>query len=84
MSEYIATFHTHLAALLACRALDTLGVNAKMMPVPRAVSSSCGTCVRYSASRPHAETMGEDAESIYIVCGGKKEEYELVTSFDGE
>ena len=49
MNDYIATFHTHLAAIMAHRALGALNISARMMPVPRALSSSCGTCVRYSA-----------------------------------
>ena len=46
MKEYIATFHTHLSALMTSRSLTGLGVQARMMPVPRKLSSSCGTCVR--------------------------------------
>lgn len=80
MNEYIATFHTHLAAIMAHRALGALGVSARMMPVPRSVSSSCGTCVRYSADGAHTEAMGEDCESIFLVHTGKREEYELIHS----
>ena len=43
MREYIATFHTHLSALITSRALTGRGVKAQMMPVPRKLSSSCGT-----------------------------------------
>ena len=46
MTAYIATFHTHLSALLTCRALTAAGVAAQMMPVPRRLSAACGTCVR--------------------------------------
>ena len=72
MNDYIATFHTHLAAIMAHR--------ARMMPVPRALSSSCGTCVRYSAEDAYTEAMGEDCECVFIVHPGKKEEYELIYS----
>ena len=51
-----------------------------MMPVPRALSSSCGTCVLYSAEDAYTEAMGEDCESVFIVHPGKKEEYELIYS----
>ena len=50
MSRYIATFHTHLSALLTCQRLTAAGVRARMMPVPRKLSASCGTCVDYEAS----------------------------------
>ena len=67
MNDYIATFHTHLAAIMAHRALSALNISARMMPVPRALSSSCGTCVRYSADDANTQAMGEDCESVFIV-----------------
>ena len=70
MSEFVATFHTHLSALLSCRSLEALGAEAQMMPVPRALSSSCGTCVRYRAGDAHLEALDEDVEAVYEVCGG--------------
>ena len=65
MKEYIATFHTHLSALMTSRALTGLGVQARMMPVPRKLSSSCGTCVRYLAEDPNLSAMDEDVEAVY-------------------
>ena len=76
MKEYIATFHTHLSALMTCRKLTSLGVAARMMPVPRKLSSSCGTCVIYTAADPHLEIMDEDVEGVYEVNG--KEQYQLL------
>ena len=76
MKEYIATFHTHLAALLTNRALTSRGVQARMMPVPRKLSSSCGTCVRYLAENAHLDAMDEDVEAVYETIG--KEEYILL------
>ena len=69
MKEYIATFHTHLSALLTSRALTDLGAQARMMPVPRVLSSSCGTCVRYLAEEAHLSAMDEDAEAVYEKTG---------------
>ena len=43
MKDYVATFHTHLSALMTCRNLKNSGVDARMMPVFRKLSSSCGT-----------------------------------------
>ena len=76
MKEYIATFHTHLSALLTSRALTGLGIQARMMPVPRNLSSSCGTCVRYLADAPNLSAMDEDVEAVYEKIG--KEEYTLL------
>ena len=76
MREYIATFHTHLSALMTSRALTGLGIRAQMMPVPRKLSSSCGTCVRYMAEEPHLNAMDEDVEGVYEKIGS--EEYKLL------
>ena len=73
MREFIATFHTHLAALMTSRNLNGHGARASMMPVPRKLSSSCGTCVRYQAAEPMLEQMDTDVEAVYEVIG--KEEY---------
>lgn len=76
MREYIATFHTHLSALMTSRVLTGLGVQARMMPVPRKLSSSCGTCVWYRADVSHLDAMDEDVEAVYEKTGG--ESYALV------
>ena len=76
MNEYIATFHTHLSALMTSRNLTGLGLQARMMPVPRKLSSSCGTCVRYVAEDAHLSAMDEDVEAVYEKIG--KEDYTLL------
>ena len=73
MREFIATFHTHLSALMTSRNLNAKGAKAGMMPVPRKLSSSCGTCVRYLAEEPLLEAMDVDVEAVYEVTG--KEAY---------
>lgn len=65
MNRYVATFHTHLSALLTFRTLEQKGISAWMAPVPRRLSSSCGTCVFYEADLPCADLMDADAERIY-------------------
>ncbi len=72
MREFIATFHTHLSALMTSRKLTALGVQARMMPVPRKLSSSCGTCVHYLAADPHLDEMDEDMEGVYEVTGSEQ------------
>ncbi len=47
--DYLATHFTHFNALRFARALNEAGLSAGLMPVPRKVSSSCGTCVRFHA-----------------------------------
>ena len=69
MKEYIATFHTHLSALMTSKALSALGLRAQMMPVPRKLSSSCGTCVFYTAPDLSVDCLDEDRERVYEVVG---------------
>jgi hypothetical protein len=76
MKEYIATFHTHLSALMTSRALTALGIRAQMMPVPRKLSSSCGTCVRYLAEDANLNAMDEDVEAVYEKIS--KDEYTML------
>lgn len=68
MSRYIATFHTHLSALLTCQRLTAAG-SGPMMPVPRKLSASCGTCVDYEAAGPLLEQMDTDVERVFAVAG---------------
>lgn len=65
MTDYLATFHTHLSALLTCQALQRAGLAARMTPVPRILSASCGTCVRFSAEWDCRELLDRDAEGLY-------------------
>lgn len=78
MKRYIATFHTHLAALRSSRSLTASGIPAQMTPVPRRLSSSCGTCVRYEAGTPELELLDTDAEAVYEDTGG---EYIMLREF---
>ena len=63
MERYVATFHTHLAAMRTCAALKKDGLEAKLAPVPRRLSSSCGTCVFYQGEDPRLEAMDRDVEA---------------------
>lgn len=67
MREFVATFHTHLSAMLTLQALQNAGCKAKMQPVPRVLSSSCGTCVRFSAETDCRDLLDADAEALYAV-----------------
>lgn len=69
MTEQIATFHTHFGALSFHRQLKSLGDAPVMMPVPRSLSASCGTCVRFRTPFS-AEMADEDLDAVYAVEGG--------------
>ena len=74
---YIATFHTHFAAVSFARLLKAFPeMKPQFMPVPRKLSSSCGTCVRYLAQNPNLDAMDEDVEAVYEKIG--KEDYTLL------
>lgn len=75
MISYVATFHTHLGALLTYRSLQKAELDAQMSPVPRKLSSSCGTCVFYEARAPQLELMAEEVEGVYEIQG---KEYKLL------
>ena len=80
MSSYIAAFHTHLSALMTSRAMTAAGVPARMAPVPRKLSSSCGTCVFYEAEHPCAELLDADTERVWEVLG--EDSYRLVLDLE--
>lgn len=46
MSDYIITFYSHFGAMRYKKEAEQAGIPAILMPVPRYLSSSCGTCVR--------------------------------------
>lgn len=55
--KYIATFYSHFGALRFKKQCDQRKMEAKMMPVPRDLSSSCGTCVLYEGEKEEARTQ---------------------------
>ncbi|MEG1501268.1 MAG: DUF3343 domain-containing protein [Clostridiales bacterium] len=80
MAQYLATFHTHLAALRTDRRLQGKGLKTQMMPVPRKLSSSCGTCLRYDAEEAHLAEMDTDVEGVYLIFGA--DQYQLLHKND--
>ena len=45
--EYYATFHSHFGAIRFHREKAKAGIPANLQPVPRTLSSSCGTAVHF-------------------------------------
>ena len=56
----IATFFSHFGAVRFKKQCDAAGWVAWMKPVPRTLSSSCGTCVEYSPSLPGPDQPGSN------------------------
>lgn len=61
----IATFYSHFGAIRFHKMCAGRGWQSAMMPVPRALSSSCGTCVRYEGDVP--PQIPEEVEQIVEV-----------------
>ena len=81
MNSYVATFHTHLSALMTSRAIQSAGFETRMAPVPRKLSSSCGTCVFYTAPDLCRDQLDEDTERVYRVV---EDEYRLELDLEEE
>lgn len=63
---YIATFFTHFGAMSFQRERKRQGLGGQMMPVPRALSASCGVCVRFEQAQEPQPQGAVDLEGIYI------------------
>jgi len=65
---YIATFFSHFGALRFKKNCESLGIPAVNMPVPRDLSSSCGTCTRFETDAvPDYSAHKDELEKIVKV-----------------
>lgn len=64
---YIATFYSHFGAIRYQRLCKQEGYTAITMPVPRNLSSSCGTCVKYDAPEMLMDPNHDEIEQIVLV-----------------
>lgn len=69
--DYLATFHTHFDAVKYNKYIRTVAVNSVMKPVPRKLSSSCGSCVMFTVLEElHLTDLHSgDLEALYEVDG---------------
>ena len=65
--EYLATFYTHYGAMRFHKYCQKDGLPAKMAPVPRELSASCGVCVRFESDHVPRKKDHEDMERCYAV-----------------
>jgi hypothetical protein len=70
--EVTATFSTHYGAMLTKK---KLGDRCTLRPVPRLLSSSCGTCavVKDSTVEELKNAAGEYLEGIFLLSEGRYE-----------
>lgn len=74
--KYLATFHTHFDAVKYLKNIKGLAREAVMKPVPRKLSSSCGSCVVFELQGELvAEVLTAEFERLYSIEG---DEYRLL------
>lgn len=74
---YIATFYSHFGAIRFKREASSEIRKAQLMPVPRNLSSSCGTCVRFEADEAY-HFAGDPREEIEQIVRQTKQGYEQI------
>ncbi|MBQ7134305.1 MAG: DUF3343 domain-containing protein [Ruminococcus sp.] len=67
----VITFFTHHSAQTTHKMLINAGISSKMAPVPRELSSSCGSCVFADTDKLDLELLDEDFEAVYKEDGKK-------------
>lgn len=80
--KFIATFFSHFGAIRFEKNCRDKNVPAKLMPVPRTLSSSCGTCVYYESNDNNVEALitGEVEQIVEVSDDGYKEIYRAENS----
>ncbi len=66
-ATYVVTFFSHFDAVQFSRRARQQGLSAKLMPVPRKVSSSCGTGAQLVLQNAQALTalLDESVDKVY-------------------
>ena len=59
MKRYVATFFSHFGAVRFQHLCATQGWAAQLAPVPRSLSSSCGTCVLFQTAELAKNDLGQ-------------------------
>ena len=80
--NWIATFYSHFGAVRFLQQCKAAGISARLAPVPRDLSSSCGTCARYTAdSFCPVSPVPEEVEQIaQVLPQGYRVEYRAENS----
>ncbi len=71
---YIITFDSHFGAIAFSNACAKQNIKVTLMPVPRFLSSSCGTCAKIES----------DAESDARICDLRNSQTEQIVRIDKE
>lgn len=84
--DFITTFFSHYGAMRYKKKCDEYQIKAKLMPVPRNLSSSCGTCVgsdRLAENVLSDPSVMDEIEQIFALDeveknGKTQKEYQLI------
>ncbi len=75
MNDFVLTFNTQLDAIIAKKYCEKLNISCKLAPVPRSLSSSCGTCAFIKADNLSL-LSNIQTEEIFISNSGEYKKYE--------
>ena len=67
--DFIATFYSHFGAMRFKKEVEKAGASAVLKPVPRTLSSSCGTCCAFTAAELPTPSHPDEVEQIVEVAG---------------
>lgn len=73
---YIATFFSHFGAIRYKKLCEEQGISARTAPVPRDLSSSCGTCVRCEGG--YVTPSGVAAEEVDAIVAVEEGGYRVI------
>ncbi len=65
MTQYIATFFSQYGAVQFSKKAKQNHIECKLAPVPRVLSSSCGTCAYYQSDDWDPGFAMQDLETVY-------------------
>lgn len=79
--DYLATFHTHFDAVKYQKYIKTIAIKAVMKPVPRKLSSSCGSCVMFTSDKelPLSKIHTEYLDKLYHI---KEKDFQIIVEND--
>ena len=78
MEKYIVTFCSHFGATQFKNEYEGMGVNVTLMPVPRYLSSSCGTCAMVETDDFVMPEDREEIEQIVHLSNSKDGDWEVL------
>ena len=61
--KYIATFFSHFGAIRFEKEIRKYGIRGIVKPVPRSLSSSCGTCVEFESGE---KKLSKDINAVLV------------------